>query len=552
MTQQVDSTTIKLCNLINAKFPIIAVRTFETSRVMGEVAQIAAASNHVGKTILSWSMSGGLRKIDYTGTSNDGIVSDTEITNPASMGLKEIKTYSAPQGAMRAALDLSGEVSTLFVVYNYHHYFKDPTIQQLILDVADAFTVRPHTLIMIGSNFEFPHELSKAVTILDWPLPNAEILSEAVDRVGEAVQAKWHLPVDLSDRGAIVRALQGMTYDEAQGAMSYLVATMERFDSSSECIHMLTDRKAQAIKQTAALEYWPSEETLDNVGGLEKLKEYAEDAASVYSDAAEAFGAVPPRGCLLVGLPGTGKSLFAKVIANRFGVPLVRLDMGAVFEGLVGASERRMSVALTTVEAIAPCVLMLDEIDKGGGSSGGQRSDGGTGARVLATLLTWLQERARPAKVFCCMTANGVDTINPALFRRVDQFFVPLPGPHARAEILRIHLRKAGRDADALGIDVQGIAAEAENYSGAELEEAVLAAIRKAFKLWRGEQDISGDLLMQSLRDIRPVAVTMREELAHMVEWGKSARTASDTESDPEESVKGGKRRASVLLPESL
>ena len=541
MTSQ---TSIKLLHYINARYPIIAVRTWEASRVIEEIAQVAAASNGIGKTLLTWTLSRGLREIDY---SQERVV-EKEVGNAAQLGLKEMGAYATPQGALKACLDLRKDKPTLVVAYNFHHYVKAPDVQQLILDVADRFTIMPHTLILIGPIVEFPRELSKAITILDWPLPDAATLADSVDAVAGAVKAKWNLPVEISNRNAIVRALQGMTLDEAQGAMSYQVATLERFDDSQESIHMLTERKAEAIKQAAALEYWPANESMSSVGGLELLKQYAAEAAVVYSEEAEAFGAQPPRGCLLVGLPGTGKSLMAKAIANEFGVPLVRLDMGAVFAGLVGASEERMRVALETVEAIAPCVLMLDEVDKGGGGGGGERSDGGTGQRVLATLLTWMQEKARKAKVFCALTANNVESINPALFRRVDQFYVGLPGADARAEILRIHLRKSGRDPEALGIDVDGIAASIRFYSGGELEEAVLSAIRKAFLLWRGEQDVTGELLLASIAEIRPVAVTMQRELAAMVEWGKTARQASVQVSEEETYDV----RAGVVLPDSI
>lgn len=530
-----NPTTVKLMNHINARFPIIAVRTYEAARVMGEIAAIAAGYNGGGKALLQWTVTRGLRQIDYSGER----LEEVDISQPADFGLGDLKNYANPQGALKAAMSLAEDRPAILVVRNFHHYVNAHDVQQWLLDVADRFVETPHTLILLGSSVEFPRELSKAITIMEWPLPDAHELGEAVDAVADVVERRWQLPVAVENRNAIVRSLQGMTLEESHGAMAYLVSTQNRFDDSPDSIRILTDRKAEAIKQAAALEYWASDETMDNIGGLELLKEYGRVSAISYSEEAEAFGVQPPRGVLLVGLPGTGKSLTAKAIASEFGVPLVRMDMGAVFTGIVGGSEQRMRDALNTVEAVAPCVLMLDEIDKGGGGGGGERSDGGTGQRVLATLLTWMQERSRQAKVFCAMTANSIETINPALFRRADQFYVPLPGATAREQILRIHFAKNGRDPDALGIDVASIAADSKltNYSGGELEEALLAAIREAFLLWRGEKDVTADLLVKALREIRPVAETMASELQRMIDWGATARQAS-AEDKPAKAVR--------------
>lgn len=533
------STKTKLANLIKARHGVIAVRTHETERVMDALWEICTEENSP-KTLIQWSTSSGITKAAWQ-TKQLGTATIRERgSSPVDQFKAETQKYNQPPGAIMAAMEYKMDNARdvlVVAVHNYHHYLTNPMIQQLLLDASEAFLRDRRVIILIGPVFNLPNELSKAITILDWPLPTPDEIRQQVDELAEAALRVGKYEVDLDgNTQLLVRALQGMTMDEIKHSLNLVFATFGRLDASPETLHLITDRKAGIVKATRALEFFETNAQMAEVGGLEYLKQYSREVAAVYSDEARAFGAIPPRGVLLVGPPGTGKSLTAKCIASLFGMPLLRMDAGSLFSSLVGSSEENVRQALKIAEAVAPCVLWVDEVEKSMGGGQGGELDGGTSQRVFATLLTWMQERAREARVFVVMTANSVRKIDPALFQRVDQFCVDLPDEQARMEILTIHLSKNNRaDVEALGIDVSYLARQTNGYSGRELEDAVLSSVRKAF-LRRVEQgyegDVSNDIMMEALGEIVPVSRTMEVELAAIEEWAHTARPAGRPRND--------------------
>jgi len=285
------------------------------------------------------------------------------------------------------------------------------------------------------------------------------------------------------------------------------------------------DEKRQLIRKSGLLEYYPVDQSLAAVGGLQNLKDWLHRRARAFTAEAHAFGLPEPRGLLLLGVQGCGKSLTAKAIASQWALPLLRLDMGRVFSGLVGSSEENLRRAIRVAESAAPAVLWLDEIDKAlSGSASSNVSDGGTTARVLGTFLTWLQEKTAP--VFVVATANRVEGLPPELLRkgRFDEiFFIDLPDAAEREEILRIHLTRRGRKPESF--DLAALAARAEQFSGAELEQAVVEGLHAAFDV---RTQLADGHLAQAISETVPLAVTLREEISRIRDWARDrTRSAS-------------------------
>jgi len=290
------------------------------------------------------------------------------------------------------------------------------------------------------------------------------------------------------------------------------------------------DEKRQVIRKSGLLEYYPTEERLQNVGGLDALKTWLARRGAAFSEAARKFGLPEPKGLLLLGVQGCGKSLTAKAIAAQWGLPLLRLDMGRIFSGLVGSSEENLRRAIQVAESVAPVVLWIDEIEKGlAGMQSSGVSDGGVTARVMGTLLTWLQEKTAP--VFVVATANRIEQLPPELLRkgRFDEiFFIDLPALPERREILEIHVRKRGRDPAAYDLDL--LARRAEGFSGAELEQAVISGLYDAFAEGK---ELGQDHLERAVSDSLPLSTTMREDIERLRDWART-RTRAASHAAPE------------------
>jgi SpoVK/Ycf46/Vps4 family AAA+-type ATPase len=327
----------------------------------------------------------------------------------------------------------------------------------------------------------------------------------------------------------LVKAALGLTLNEAENAFAKAIAENDRLDGSD--IQRVMEEKRQVIRKSGLLEYYPVEHALGAVGGLQNLKDWLHRRARAFSAEARAFGLPEPRGLLLLGVQGCGKSLTAKAIASQWALPLLRLDMGRVFSGLIGSSEENLRRAIRVAESAAPAVLWLDEIDKAlSGSASSGLTDGGTTARVLGTFLTWLQEKTVP--VFVVATANRVEGLPPELLRkgRFDEiFFIDLPDALERAEILRIHLRRRGRDPATF--DLPQLAARSDQFSGAELEQVVVEGLHEAFS---AGTELRDQHLLRAIAETVPLAVTLREEVARVRDWSRDrTRPASRLAEEP-------------------
>ncbi len=490
---------------VRARYPIIIILSHEEARVL---SGIRAVAEHRKMAFADWSITAGL----------------------AGEGMPDPEQTRDPQPAIEAMLEYPAEKPTLFVMKDIHGLLDrgngafEPILTRYLRDLAARFTACRHSLVLLSPAFAIPPDLEKTVVVIDWPLPDVEELAVVLGKCEADLPAQF--PVTLNgNREMVIQAMRGLTIFEAESVlMSGVVATRKLGD---DVIPFIVREKAQIIKKSGVLEYFDTEVTMKQVGGLPHLKRYAEIKRRAFSSDAAAAGVDAPKGVLLVGIPGTGKSLAAKAIAGGQ-MPLLRMDIGALMGGLVGQSESNMRAALKVAEAVAPAVLWVDEIEKALGSGSGEL-DGGTSARVFGTLLTWMQETKAP--VYVVATANNIRSLRPELIRRFDDmFWVDLPKFSDRLEILRVHLAKRGQAVQA--IDEAQVAQITWGFSGAEIEKVVKAALETAF--FEGVTLTTAHLL-EAAAAIIPIAVTMQAQIADLRNQARTARQAGDPlEAKPE------------------
>jgi len=418
---------------------------------------------------------------------------------------------------------MRAEGKAVFVLRDFHPFLKEPAVVRRLRDAATELRKTRKSLLVLSPITKIPPELEKSISaVLDWELPNRQEIEKAARELLPNLPAATQQVIE-SDPQMMERVVEGalgLTLIEAQNVFAKSAVRTHTFD-----LETILEEKKQIIRKSGLLEYYEHREEFSDVGGMEVLKDWLVKRRNAFSSRARDFGLPLPKGILLIGVPGTGKSLTAKAVGALWQMPLLRLDVGKIFGGLVGSSEENMRSVIKTAEAIAPAVLWIDELEKGfsGTASSGQ-TDGGTTSRVFASFITWLQEKTTP--VFVIATANNVHQLPPELLRkgRFDEiFFCDLPDRDDRAQIIDIHVRKKKRDP--AKFDMDKLLEATVDFSGAELEQAVVAALYDAF-------DTGGDLstegLLHTLKEMVPLAITMREQIESMREWARTrARMAS-------------------------
>lgn len=418
---------------------------------------------------------------------------------------------------------LRSEGRALFVLRDFHPFLKEPAVVRRLRDAATELRKTKKSLLVLSPITKIPPELEKSISaIVDWDLPTRSEIEQAARKILPALPAATQQLVesDATFMERVVEGALGLTLVEAENVFAKSAVRTHTFD-----LETILDEKKQIIRKSGMLEYYEHREEFSDVGGMEILKDWLVKRRNAFSSRARDFGLPLPKGILLIGVPGTGKSLTAKAVGALWQMPLLRLDVGKIFGGLVGSSEENIRTVIKTAEAIAPAILWIDELEKGfsGTQSSGQ-TDGGTTSRVFGTFITWLQEKTTP--VFVIATANNVSALPPELLRkgRFDEiFFCDLPNREDRRSILDIHLRKKKRDPGQF--DMDKLVEATVDYSGAELEQAVIAALYDAFDTGN---DLTTEGLTNTLRDIVPLAITMREQIESMREWARTrARPAA-------------------------
>lgn len=489
--------------LIRARYPVIYVQTTEELRVTALVQEIATRR---GKKVFEWASSTGLI--------------------PAGTSLQSQKSRHPATRDPVAALDtvIDQVEPALFIFKDLHPFLSrsgpaaNVTCIRRLKDVALQLKHSFKTVILVSPLLEIPPELEKEITLLPLPLPTLEELGELLERILAELRTLSQVRVELDEPGRerLLRAALGLTLGEAENVFAKIVVQDGRL--SGDDVNEVFAEKRQIIRKSGLLEYCPATESFAQVGGLGVLKDWLMKRAAALSAEARAFGLPAPRGVLLLGVQGCGKTLCAKAVSAAWQLPLLRFDMGRMFGSLVGSSEENVRRAIAVAESVAPAILWVDEIDKAfAGAQGGGAGDGGVSARVSGTFLTWLSEKTAP--VFVIATANDISHLPPELLRkgRLDEiFFVDLPVAAERADIFRVHLAKRGRRPDQF--DVAALAEAAVDFSGAEIEEAVNSALYEAF---HRQEELSTGLVLAAIRQTVPLAKTMAEPIQHLRTWAE-------------------------------
>lgn len=506
MTAQTQRWQEEIETLVRARYPILYVITNEETRVEAVLIEIAARRQ---KKVFEWTCSSGLV--------------------PAGSSIQSQRSRNSATKDPAAALDLVIDQvePAIFLFKDFHPFLtrNNVAIIRRLKDIALHLKNSFKTIVLISPVMEVPPELEKEITVVNFPQPAKEDLAALLDRILEDVRAYKQLQVELDSetRERLLQAALGLTLGEAENVFAKILVKYQRF--SPEHVQEVFAEKQQIVRKSGLLEYYSADEDLRDVGGLAVLKDWLKKRAVAFTAEAGSFGLPPPKGVLLLGVQGCGKSLCAKAVSRLWQLPLLRFDMGRMFGSLVGSSEENVRRAIGVAESIAPAVLWVDEIDKAfAGSQSSGISDGGTTARVFGTFLTWLSEKSAP--VFVVATANDVTQLPPELLRkgRLDEiFYVDLPSPEERVEIFRIHLVKRGRPAEAF--DVPALARASNDFSGAEIEAAIVSALYDAFY---SKEPLASGHVLAALAETVPLARTMAENIAAQRDWAKGrARNAS-------------------------
>ncbi|MCX7624845.1 MAG: AAA family ATPase [Candidatus Sumerlaeaceae bacterium] len=492
--------------LVRARYPILYIVSWEEERVMGELTNVA---NVLSKKIYDWSIVQGIARY------RPGVRAPIE-------GKKGTKD---PILALREVLEVTEPA--IFVFRDFHDFITDPNVKRTLRDLSSALRVSLSTVILLSPILRIPEELEKDLTIVDYPLPGREEIRGLLTQIAHDIAGNQTLKVDLSPDSieAMVDAAIGLTLNEAENVFAKTLVVRQRL--SKDEAPLIYSEKRQIIRKSGLLEYIDSTETLDSVGGLDMLKEGVMKRRRAMAPCAREFGLLPPRGLLLVGVQGCGKSLAAKAIANELGFPLLRMDVGRLFSKMVGETELNVRRALATAETVAPVVLWIDEIEKGlSGVKSSSASDAGTTSRLFGTIITWLQEKQAP--VFVVATANEIEELPPEILRkgRFDEiFFVDLPAESERREIFRIHLLKRGRDPQRF--DLTYLAQISEGYSGAEIEQAIIEAL---YQVYGVKEDIETADIVLALKQQVPLSRTMREAIQNRRLWAATRTVSASSE----------------------
>lgn len=513
----------KLILMIRAYYPVLYLHSYEYYRTKQKIKGIVELLRREGKKVnyYQWDCVYGLVEI---------LPDKTE---------KRIERMQNPLEVLAYILNSkkSGE-KNVFVLEDINNHIDRDEVKLMLRKIAEATNNNTHAIIL-SSSYKLPIELEKYITVLQIPLPKRNELGEVLDIV--AKQSKVELKTNLRNR--LIDAALGMTFMEAD--LAYCLASVkDSLDEKSP--FTVSSEKEQIIKKSGVLDYFPKNESLKDVGGMENLKEWLKKRQLAYDKDARDWGLKEPKGLLLLGVPGCGKSLIAKSIASNWSMPLLRLDVGKVFQGIVGSSEDNIRKAIATAEAVAPCVLWIDEIEKGlSGVHSSGATDGGVTSRIFSTILTWMQEKTAP--VFVVATANNINQLPPELLRkgRFDEiFFVDLPSQKEKENIFSIHLQKNGQNASSFALDI--LAQNAVGFNGAEIEECVKEAMFTAY-VESQKSHIAPKLqmihLIDAIKNTVPLSKTMERQITDLRKWAISRAKNASSEPNMED-----KKEMPVLL----
>jgi len=490
--------------LIQAQYPLIYLVTSEEERSEQAISALAQAKPQA--KVFVWTVTHGI--VEY-GQSKNTTQHNT------------VSPEAAIEWVIRQRDPNTG--AGIYIFKDLHPFIDSPPVTRWLRDAIASFQGTNKTIILMSPVQNVPIELEKEVVVLDFPLPDMKELNQVLSKQLEYTRNRR---ISTETREKLLKAALGLTKDEAEKVYRKAQVTAGRLTEQE--VDIVLSEKKQLIKRNGILEYIEEDETIDAVGGLEELKRWLRQRSDAFTERAREYGLPQPKGMLILGIPGCGKSLIAKTTSRLWGLPLLRLDMGRVYDGsMVGRSEANLRNALKTAESISPAILFIDELDKAfAGSTGSADSDGGTSSRIFGSFLTWMQEKISP--VFVMATANRVERLPGEFLRkgRFDEiFFVDLPNKEERQDIFKIHLIKRRRDIERFDLDQ--LSNVSDGFSGAEIEQAIIAAMYEAFAQDREFTQLD---IIAAIKSTLPLSKTMTEQVTALRDWARQrARPAASS-----------------------
>ena len=488
----------KLCVLINSRNAIITVETSEEQRFLGV---LAAAAQELNVPLYVWSVTEGMGKA----------------------GGAALYNSDQPEQALATISTIQGDA--IFLLKDFARYCDNDRISRRLRDMADGLRTARRCIILVAASIQLPPEVTADSVPFQLGLPGAEELLPGV-RFALAEITREHalqVTLDMAGIGQLAINLVGLPEEEALRVLRQCIIQRNKVDSG--LLDDVLEAKREALHTGGLLETMKRDASFTDVAGLLHLRDWINKRKSALTPEGQRFGLVPPKGVLITGVQGCGKSLAARAVAGEWGYELARLDAGALYDKYVGESEKHLKQALDLAQKLAPVVLWIDEIEKAFASAGASGdADAGLSQRLLATLLTWMQDRE--GGVFLAATSNNITVLPPEMLRkgRFDEiFFVDLPNAAARAALFTLHLKKRGRDA--AGFDANQLAAATDGFSGAEIEQAIVAGLYTAFNR---KQQLSTEILLEEVHSTQPLSVTRAEEITAIREWAKSRAVPAD------------------------
>ncbi|MCD7879605.1 MAG: AAA family ATPase [Candidatus Gastranaerophilales bacterium] len=520
-----NHNTKKLSHLLRARFPYIYIATYEEDRATKFIKEIVKDKSKIKypREVFIWTQATGLRN-------EDKVISNTTAPNKL---IEYITNY---------------DKDSIFILYDFHVFFgnkqrpADPAITRSLRDLIPTLKTSKvrKNIIFISPDLNIPESLQKDIVIYDFPLPKMEEIKSRLNKLIVSNQGIDTSNLSEEDKEKLCKAALGLTMQEAESA--FALAMVNDGKLNKDDISIILEEKMQVIRKTGMLEYIQSDMGINDIGGLDNLKKWLLKRNNSWSEKAKKYCIPAPKGVLVTGVPGCGKSLTAKAMSTIWQLPLLRLDLGKIFSGIVGSSEENMRKAISTVEAVAPAILWVDEVEKGlnGVSSG---NDSGVSSRVFGTFLTWMQEKTAP--VFVIATANNIDKLPPELLRkgRFDEiFFVDLPTFNERKEIFRVHLLRRLKDAEICAKVkpddnkfIEHLAGITEGFIGSEIEQVVISALCDAFFEDRALEPSDFE---KAVNNTVPLSKTQREQILAIREWANIRAVSASSKENTKEYTK--------------
>ena len=506
--------------LIDSSTAIVVMETVEETRA---VRMVRAACSALNLAVFEWSIASGLMRCGSTvGEVVSGGYDFADPNAPGNAGMDSIgqnvkALYNSREPAQMLA-NLEGiSVEAAFILKDLHRHMDDPVVVRRLRDVGQRFASNRKTIILTAPKIEIPPELRSLVEYFELSLPDRQRLRQIIDETLVRISKTHTLQrkLDAAGLNAVAESLRGLTEEEAERAISQALVT--RYALCPEIVSDVLEAKKSLLKRSEMLEFVDASANMDNVGGLENLKQWLAQRHGAWEDGAREFGLEPPRGVIILGVQGCGKSLCARAVAGAWQLPLVKFDTSVVYDKYIGETEKRIRKVFQVAEGLAPCVLWIDELEKvfAGSGADSASADAGVSSRLLASFLSWMQDRRAP--VFVAATCNNVTALPPELIRkgRFDElFFVDLPSQEDRRQILSIQLAKRKRNPE--DFDLERVAAAADGYSGAEIDAAVQGALYSAYSQ---KKQLSTQLLLAAIAQTVPLSTTRAEEVQALRDW---------------------------------